>query len=148
MVPYHQDPEHAAHLQEAPRCQHIRLNGQRCGSPALRGEGHCYFHKRITNPRMYIEEMPFIEDATSLQVALMQVLHVLNIGHSVNYKFCAMTLYALQIACANLKNFRAEQSQREIAESGQAQLAGKNGEKQACAGLLPAVPQPVTNREA
>jgi hypothetical protein len=50
MVPYHQDPEHAAHLQHAPRCQHIRMNGRRCGSPALRGENYCYFHDTINNP--------------------------------------------------------------------------------------------------
>ena len=40
-----QSPDHhrmrAAH--EAPRCEHIRMNGRRCGSPALRGESHCYF---------------------------------------------------------------------------------------------------------
>lgn len=27
-------------------CRHIRANGTRCGSPALRGEALCYFHRR------------------------------------------------------------------------------------------------------
>jgi hypothetical protein len=29
-----------------PQCQHIKLNGVRCGSPALRGKDLCYFHNR------------------------------------------------------------------------------------------------------
>jgi hypothetical protein len=73
MVPYHQDPKHVAPLHEAPRCQHTRLNGQRCGSPALRGESHCHFHNRIQDRALAAEDrepfLPFVEDATSLQFA-------------------------------------------------------------------------------
>jgi len=28
------------------RCEHIQFNGHRCGSPALRGDTHCYHHQR------------------------------------------------------------------------------------------------------
>jgi hypothetical protein len=147
MIPYHQDPEHAAHLQEAPRCQHVHANGQRCGSPALRGESHCYFHDRIASPKMYVEpDFPFIEDATSLQIVLMRVVNMLTIGHSVDYKYCALLLYALQIACANLKNLRAEHPRPEITEGEQPQpklasvarqkVNGKNGEESSLAELL------------
>ncbi len=29
-----------------PRCQHIKVNGTRCDSPALKGKPYCYFHFR------------------------------------------------------------------------------------------------------
>lgn len=133
----------------APRCQHIRLNGRRCGSPALHGESHCYFHNRIQYPAIDAEDLepflPFIEDATSLQFALMRVMRMLVRG-GVEFKRCALLLYSVQIACANLKNFMAEQPQPELAEGEQPQpkaasteqgkFDGKNGEERSLAGLL------------
>ncbi len=101
MVPYHQDPEHAAHLQEAPRCQHIRMNGRRCGSPALRGENYCYFHDTIANPSGSYS-LPFPEDATSLQYGVMMVIRMLISGH-VEIKRCWALLYSLQIAQGQLE---------------------------------------------
>ncbi len=151
MVPYHQDPEHAAHLQEAPRCQHIRLNGQKCGSPALREESHCHFHNRIQDRALAAEDrepfLPFIEDATSLQFALMRVMRLLLIGHSFEYKRAALLLYALQIAASNLKALMAEHPKPELAEGEQPQaklagsekgkmLQGKNGDEPGLADLL------------
>jgi|HubBroStandDraft_1064217.scaffolds.fasta_scaffold678219_1 hypothetical protein len=31
-------------------CTHIRLNGQTCGSPALRHQTHCHFHRLQGGP--------------------------------------------------------------------------------------------------
>jgi len=149
MVPYHQDPKHAAPLHEAPRCQHIRMNGRRCGSPALRGESHCYFHNRIQPRALDAEDaepfLLFIEDATSLQFALMRVMRMLVMGHA-EYKRCALLLYSLQIAASNLKNFKAEhpqldsqESEQPPAESGNSEpgkVAGKNGDDPSLAASL------------
>jgi hypothetical protein len=30
-------------------CRHIKLNGERCGSPALRDQAFCYFHRTLAN---------------------------------------------------------------------------------------------------
>jgi len=116
MVPYRYDPEHIAPANNAPRCQHIKLNGQRCAAPALRGQSHCHFHKRIESPATYMEPyLPFIEDASSLQLALARIMRMLVLDN-VEYKRCALLLYALQIACSNLKAFMAEQPKPELAE--------------------------------
>jgi hypothetical protein len=32
-------------------CEHIKENGDTCGSPALRDHVFCYFHQRLRNPR-------------------------------------------------------------------------------------------------
>lgn len=111
MIPYRQDPEHIAPANQAPRCQHIRATGRSCGSPALRGETFCYFHNRANSTKGF-STIAFIEDATSLQCALMKVIDLLRGGHAC-YKECALLLYALRIASLNLKGFAAERAERE-----------------------------------
>jgi len=112
MIPYRQDPEHIAPANQAPRCQHIRATGRSCGSPALRGETFCYFHNRTNSTKGFVSTIAFIEDATSLQCALMKVIDLLRGGHAC-YKECALLLYALRIASLNLKGFAAERAERE-----------------------------------
>ncbi len=131
-----QSPEQNAMraAQEAPRCEHIRLNGRRCAAPALRGKTHCHFHERIQPQALYDEIrepfLPFIEDATSLQCALMRVMRQLTI-EEISYKRCALLLYALQIACSNLKNFMAEHPQSETDDvQPWPQAVNGNGHKQ------------------
>ena len=127
----------AAH--EAPRCQHIRYNGQRCAAPALRGQSHCHFHARIQPRALQSQDidpdLPFIEDATSLQFVLMRVLRMLNTGYA-DRRVCALMLYALQIACANLKNFMAEHPRPEVAEGERPQPKLVSVEKQKPAASL------------
>jgi hypothetical protein len=89
-------------------CQHARLNNQPCGQPALRGRKFCRFHDtdRIKDTDYSI---PMVEDALSLQLAIMQVIRALH-DRAMDSKTAALTLYALQIASGNLKRFTAEQS--------------------------------------
>ena len=81
-----------------PQCQHVRHNGIRCGSPALRGRSHCYYHNYIRKPSRAMGEF---EDAASIQLALRQVINWLCLG--METKRAALILYALQIASSNLK---------------------------------------------
>jgi hypothetical protein len=96
---------------QAPRCQHVWLNGQRCAAPALSGQTRCHFHQHIEpcslDSQAAEPHLPFIEDATSLQVVLNRVIRCINSGPS-TYKTWGLMLYALQIACTNLNNFMAE----------------------------------------
>ena len=127
----------AAH--DAPRCQHIRWNGQRCAAPALREQTLCYFHYRAEDPATYDERwLPLIEDATSLQIALTRVQRLLLMD-GFEFKRATALLYSLQIACMNLKNLQAEQPEIEIAEgdgSGKVKKTGHNGDASALAQLL------------
>jgi hypothetical protein len=54
-------------------------------------------------------------DITIRQFVLMDVIRTLRTGHA-EYKYCALMLYALQIAGANLKKFMAEHPKPELAE--------------------------------
>ena len=93
------------------RCQHIKVNGTQCGSPALRDEKHCYFHMRWHATRMsvilkqrehWIAGLPTLEDANSIQVGLAEVMRLL-VTQEVDHKTGALLLYAMQTASANLK---------------------------------------------
>jgi hypothetical protein len=105
-------------MNDVPRCQHVKVNGTQCGSPALRRKRFCYFHDnyRQTQARLLEGEskvllgnLPLLEDANSIQVAVMQVIHLLASG-KMDTKVAGLTLYALQTAAFNLKrvNFEAE----------------------------------------
>ena len=121
MVAYRYDPEHIAPANAAPRCQHVRLNGRRCGAPARRRRRYCRFHEHIALCRKQNWKVSFIEDATSLQFALMEVMRLLDSRHP-DYRACGLKLYALQIACSNMKALRAEQAEVALDEA-QAQPA-------------------------
>lgn len=94
----------AAH--NAPRCYHVKINGVRCGSPAMHRDAFCYFHSRMHNPPLE-DGFPPLEDANAIQVAIMQVLQALA-KKKLEVKVAATLLYGLQTASANLKGTHFE----------------------------------------
>jgi len=99
-------------LDDVPRCQHVKMNGTQCGSPALRRRRHCFFHERIRREKARIAadasahhafDLPLLEDANSVQMALMKVIQMLGSGR-LDHKTAALMLYALQTASSNLRN--------------------------------------------
>jgi len=87
---------------QARRCMHVRANGVRCGSPAMRGDAFCFFHDRLYN-RPAEDAFPFLEDAASIQMAIMQVLDGLRRG-KLEKGVANSLLFGLQTASANLKH--------------------------------------------
>ncbi len=100
------------------RCQHIKVNGTQCGSPALRRNRFCFFHKRFQDQRINLATdrkrrgaanfiLPVLEDANSVQIALMQVMRML-VTQQMDHKTASLLLYALQTASSNLRqtNFK------------------------------------------
>jgi len=107
-------------LEAVPRCQHVKVNGTQCGSPALRNRRRCYFHEgaRIEREKFVADQfaqhrfvLPLLEDANSVQLALMRVLQLLA-REQMDHKTAGLMLYGLQTASCNLRltNFEAEQS--------------------------------------
>ena len=103
-------------LENVPRCQHVKMNGTQCGSPALRRRRHCFFHERIRRERAKIAanavgprrfDLPLLEDANSVQVALMKVIQMLGCGQ-MDHKTAGLILYALQTASVNLRHAEFE----------------------------------------
>lgn len=101
-------------LDNAPRCQHTKLSGEPCRCPAIRGRQFCHFHDTLDRKRG-VYDLPWIEDATSLQFAVMQVIRAL-IDKEMDAKTASLVLYGLQIACSNLKRFDLERPSSEVSE--------------------------------
>lgn len=102
-------------------------NSTQCGSPALRRNRFCYFHKRhheerielnsdrarAARPRKVLIELPVLEDAESIQVSLSQVMRLIISGR-IESKTAGLLLYALQTASANLSRTRFEPHRHDI----------------------------------
>jgi hypothetical protein len=99
-------------MDNVPRCQHVKVNGTQCGSPALRWHRLCFFHNNVRGarakiladtsaPRMF--DLPLLEDANSVQMALMKVIQMLGSGR-MDHRTAGLMLYALQTATSNLRN--------------------------------------------
>jgi hypothetical protein len=91
------------------RCQHIKVNGLQCGSPALTNRKYCYFHadmrdraRRLRKAAKPESSLPLLEDANSIQVALIQTLNDIASGR-LDTKRASLLLYGLQTASMNLR---------------------------------------------
>ena len=111
------------HRKQIPQCEHIKANGLRCGSPALRQRRYCYFHfcahdlrrRRRQHPNSPFV-LPLLEDANSIQMAIQQVAEAV-LEERIDNKRAGLVLFALQTAACNLKNTDFEPKQlREATE--------------------------------
>jgi hypothetical protein len=94
------------------RCQHFKVNGTQCGSPALHRQKFCYFHKQWRQKRLEINSniqrerwkvtLPVLEDANSIQMALVEVMRLI-VTQQIDHKESGLLLYALQTASANFE---------------------------------------------
>ena len=85
----------------------------------MRGRHYCYFHiidigRRLRRERYAANglqappiELPLLEDAASIQLALMQVTEALLHG-TLDRKTAGLVLYSLQTASSNLRNMQKE----------------------------------------
>jgi hypothetical protein len=106
-------------------CQHIKPGGTRCGSPALRGLNFCFYHSNMRESMplttMFMEEkpnvkpgempvvvfdMPFLEDAASIQIAFMQLIHGVA-HHRLDPRRAQIILSALHGVASNLRALNA-----------------------------------------
>jgi hypothetical protein len=100
------------------RCQHIKVNGTQCGSPALRDEKYCYYHLHCHQKSMEINmslqqheherergtiTLPTLEDANSIQAGLADVMRLL-VTNQIDHRTAALLLHALRTASVNIRH--------------------------------------------
>lgn len=100
-----------ARSRRMPRCAHVRPNGLRCGSPALRGNVFCFFHDKWLSAAAD-DILPPLEDGNGIQFSLMYVVSRLRKeafrDGAANIPAVKQLLYALQTAAYNLRNCNFE----------------------------------------
>jgi hypothetical protein len=105
------------HPNSPKRCHHIRMNGTQCGSPAMRTDRFCFFHISTVPLNCEIKSydlrpdenfmLPVLEDATSIQIAISQVMAFLLRGY-IDVKKARVLLTACKLASHNLKRMDTE----------------------------------------
>jgi hypothetical protein len=99
-------------------CRHIKSNGRRCGSPALKGRAWCFYHGkrratargRAPNPPQPIAFPPGLVDpcpqpnSPAVQAALTAVARGIAVNR-IDPAHAATLLYGLQLVSANIKKF-------------------------------------------
>jgi hypothetical protein len=93
-------------------CRHIKSNGSKCHSPAMKDKPYCYYHTRahriVRNANAIASyehkdlQIPFLEDRGAVQIALSEVVSALASNH-IEFKRAALMIYALQVASSNAK---------------------------------------------
>ena len=100
-------------------CRHIKTDGLRCKSPALRGKDFCYFHSRMHNlgrkskARSTPLQLPVPEDPASIQIGITKIAEALISGR-VKEKTAGLLLYGLQIASLSLDRKTQQFSASEV----------------------------------
>lgn len=85
-------------------CAYIKVDGHQCGGAALHDDKYCRHHanfKLAVDTKTFT--LPPLDDANSVQVATMQVIHGLLMG-KLNRNDAYALFYGLSIARANLKD--------------------------------------------
>ena len=89
----------------APQCAHIKAGGEQCQLAAMRGQRYCHFHfnviEKLTRPSEQGCTLPVLENAASVQIAVMKVISML-INKQLDTKTAGIVLYGLQLASANM----------------------------------------------
>ncbi len=104
-----------------PICEHIKDNGERCGSPALQGHKLCFFHNRAHNPiklpGQFSYKIPVFESAHSIQIALTHITQALLDG-TIDRKTADVLLRAVRLGTHALRFMRDERLEATTAVSG------------------------------
>jgi hypothetical protein len=93
-----------------PTCQHIKLDGVPCGSPALSRKPYCYFHQRLisrhrrirSTPRPNTLDLDPVGDRIDLQMNLSQIINAVAVGH-LEPSRARVLLEVLHLTSRNLK---------------------------------------------
>ena len=84
-------------------CRHIKPNGLRCKSPAMRSHCFCYFHAKLHTrtsndaARFGPLTLPVLEDPAAIQIAISRIFEAMLNGR-IESKLAGQLLYGLQIA--------------------------------------------------
>ena len=95
------DQQNLERAQKAVRCTHLLTNGERCRAPRVRRRLLCHMHERMLEARAEKIELPPLEDANSIQLAIMKLQKVVIDG-TLDHKQIGYLSNLLQIAAWNV----------------------------------------------
>lgn len=97
---------------QAPRCEYPRSGGKPCRAPKMRGQKYCCMHLAMEAARPTKFNLPALEDANSIQVALTKTAQGLVDG-TLEEKVATRLAYVLQVAMSNVGKVDFEPEEEE-----------------------------------
>lgn len=100
-------------------CRHIKPNGLRCESPALKETYFCYFHSKLHSlgAEQYEKfgpmRLPTPEGRASIQLSIAKITDALITGR-IDPKRAGQLLYAMQIASQNLESHLPDEIDQQV----------------------------------
>ncbi len=106
---------------DLPICEHIKMGGARCGSPAERDQKYCHYHagvhRLVPKTNLFVNlyspvaqlipqhecNLPYLEDSASIQIGFTQLIHGVS-QDRIQPRQARLILEALKGAAANLKH--------------------------------------------
>jgi hypothetical protein len=102
------DRDKLCRARAAARCEHLHADGRQCGSPRMRGKKLCYKHDRMEEARAVKLDLGLMEDAESIQLAIMKLQRAVIDG-LIDDKQSGRLAYLIQLAAWNVTHVRTEQ---------------------------------------
>jgi len=101
----------------APRCTRIMAAGRRCRAPKVRGKKYCHMHMAMEEARPQTINLPSLDDANGIQVAIAKSAQALLDG-KLEQKQASLLAYYLQLALSNVGrvNFEEDWEEKEKEE--------------------------------
>jgi hypothetical protein len=96
----------------APRCEYPRSGGRPCRAPKVRGKKYCNMHLAMEATRPTKLNLPALDDANSIQVALSKTAQGLVDG-TLEEKVATKLAYVLQVAMNNVDKVNFEPDEEE-----------------------------------
>jgi hypothetical protein len=99
----------------APRCEYQKSNGQMCRAPKMRGQKYCCMHLAMMAARPTKFNLPPLDDANAIQVAITKGAQGLVDG-TLEEKRATRLAYYLQLAMSNVGrvDFEPEEEEEEV----------------------------------
>ena len=85
----------------APRCAHIMVAGNRCRAPKMRGKKYCHMHLAFAQARPEKIDLPSLDDPNGIQLAIARAAQALVDG-KLDQKQASLLGYYLQLAVSNV----------------------------------------------
>jgi hypothetical protein len=96
----------------APRCEYPRSDGRLCRAPKMRGQKYCCMHLAMEAARPTRLNLPALDDANSIQVAINTSMQGLVDG-TLDEKRATKLAYFLQLAMSNVGRVKFEPEEEE-----------------------------------
>ncbi len=107
-------------MSERKTCEHLFGDGHRCGSPALSGDTHCYYHRRYKRTAVFGDpdyEVPPTDERHGLKLLMADILRGTMTGH-MDPRLARTLLWGARMANGIIRDIERQERSNKAKPSG------------------------------